>query len=198
MEMIVLYFFGISSFTITGTDDLLVLILFFITFKDKFKEVIIGTFIGLITVMILSYFFARVLSYFDISSYIKVDIILAGVLGYIAFGLMKEGFSQDADKEEIRDLSTKTSIQVIIFSGVTYFLNGLDDFIVYAGFYLKYETLKENFFFSIGIISGVFMFAWIAQYAGNIFLSIEEKYQNKIKVMIGSLVLFTAVFLLFS
>ena len=42
MEALIV-FFGLSSFAITGTDDLLVLILFYIAFKSKFKEVIFGT-----------------------------------------------------------------------------------------------------------------------------------------------------------
>lgn len=189
-------FFGLSSFVITGTDDLLVLVLFFIQFQHKFKQVVIGTLLGLLCVMIPSYFFAKTLSYFEISSYIRTDWVLGAVLVYVAYGLIKDGFSQN-DGEELEDLSGKTSFQVIVTSGVTYFLNGLDDFVVYSGFYLKYQTLEENILFSFGIISGVFLFAFIAQYAGNMFLVLEQKFQNKIKIMLGYFVFFVAGCILF-
>lgn len=195
METVTL-FSGISSFVITGTDDLLVLIMFYMMYKTKFKEVVFGTLIGLIAVMIPSFIFAKLLASIDVSKYISTEVVLALVLSYIAYGLIRDGFSE-IEEEALDNLDEKTSLQVIIASGVTYFLNGLDDFVVYSGFYLKYDTLKEVFLFSFGIILGLVIFALISAYAGKKFHEFEVKFQNKIKVCLGSVILFFASFVLF-
>lgn len=195
MEMVTL-FSGISSFVITGTDDLLVLIMFYMMYKTRFKEVVFGTLIGLIAVMIPSFIFAKLLASIDVSKYISTEVVLALVLGYIAFGLIQSGFS-GSEEEAVDNLDKKTSFQVITASGVTYFLNGLDDFVVYSGFYLKYDTLKEISLFSFGIILGLVFFALISAYAGKKFLEFGDKFQNKIKVCLGGVILFFATFLLF-
>lgn len=197
MEMFTI-FSGLSSFMITGTDDILVLILFYITYKNKFKEVLLGTLIGLIAVMIPSLIFAKLLISVDMSKYISTEIILALVLSYIAYGLIQDGLSKNENEEEVIDnLDDKTSFQVIVTSGVTYFLNGLDDFIVYSGFYLKYETLYEILLFSFGIILGLVLFALISAYAGKKFANFESKFQNKIKICLGGVILLFATFVLF-
>jgi len=194
---IVQIFFGISSFVITGTDDLLCLILFYIAYKTKFKEVILGTLLGLVAVMIPSFLFAKVLSAFEFSNYISVDIILGLALSYIAYGLIKDGIDGN-DETEIHNLSEKTSLQVVTVSGITYFMNGLDDFVVYSGFYLKYEDkYSEIFYFSLGIILGLVLFALISARAGKIFLKLEEKFQNQIKIAIGIVVLLFAIYMIF-
>lgn len=204
MEALIV-FFGLSSFAITGTDDLLVLILFYIAFKSKFKEVIVGTLLGLLAVMVPSFVFAKTIAFFNVGKYIPQEVlqwipnnlVLSLVLGYIAYNLLKDGFSEGED-DDIEDLSEKTSAQVIMMSGVTYFLNGLDDFVVYSGFYLKYETFYEIALFSFGIILGLMVFAVIAAKAGKIFLEFERKFQDKIKIVVGGIVLFAAIGLLFT
>ena len=161
MEALIV-FFGLSSFAITGTDDLLVLILFYIAFKSKFKEVIFGTLLGLLAVMVPSFVFAKAIAFFEVGKYIPQEIlqwipnnlVLSLVLGYIAYNLLKDGFSENED-EDIEDLSEKTSAQVIMMSGVTYFLNGLDDFVVYSGFYLKYETFYEIALFKKSLLNNL-------------------------------------------
>lgn len=195
MEALIV-FLGISSFVITGVDDFLVLILFHMKYKNKFKAVILGTLIGLIAVMIPSFIFAKLLVSFDISKYVSTEIILAIMLCYIAFGLIKDGFSE-SEEETVDNLNEKSYFQVVIVSAITYFMNGLDDFVVYSGFYLKYEKISEILFFSLGIILGLVLFALLSAYAGKKFLEFEKRFQNKIKVVVGSIVLFSAVFVLF-
>lgn len=195
MEALIV-FLGISSFVITGVDDFLVLILFHMKYKNKFKAVILGTLIGLIAVMIPSFIFAKLLVSVDMSKYISTEVVLAFVLSYIAYGLIRDSFSEN-EEEEVDNLNEKSSLQVITVSGVTYFMNGLDDFVVYSGFYLKYEKISEILFFSLGIILGLVLFALLSAYAGKKFLEFEKKFQNKIKICLGSIILFFATFILF-
>lgn len=192
----IIILFGMGSFVITGVDDLLVLVMFYMTFKNRFKEVLTGTLLGLIAVMIPSFIFVKFLSFFSMNDYLRTDWILSGVLGFIAFRLIRDGFSQK-EKEELEDITRKTSLQVMAMCGVTYFLNGLDDFVVYSGFYLKYETFYEISLFSLGIILGLVLFAFVSAALGKKFYEFEQKFQNKIKIVLGSAVMLIAISLLF-
>lgn len=195
MEMIII-FFGIGSFIITGVDDLLVLVMFYMTYKNRFQEVLTGTLLGLIAVMIPSFIFVKFLSFFSMSDYLRTDWILSGVLGFIAFQLIKDGFSQQ-EKEELEDITRKTRLQVMLMCGGTYFFYGLDDFVLYSGFYLKYETLYEILLFSFGIILGLLLFAFVSAFLGKQFYEFEQKFQNKIKIAVGSVVMLISISLLF-
>jgi hypothetical protein len=188
------FFSGISSFIITGTDDLIVLIYFYMLYRSKFKWVICGTLIGLIAVMIPSLIFAKLLVGLDVSKYISTDLILSCILAYIGYGLIKESIQNKKD-DFIDNLKELKSFQVMVLSGGTYFINGLDDFVVYSGFYMKYDTLYEIFLFSIGIMFGLVFFAFISYSVGKKFLEIEEKFQNDIKLLIGGLVLISALYI---
>jgi cadmium resistance protein CadD (predicted permease) len=162
MLMILLY--GIYSFVITGVDDFLVLVLFHIKYPKKFKYVMYGTLLGLLTVMIPAYISAIAAEKFlKIDDYINPNFIIAFVLLYLAYNLLKEYYTKDEKNEEILDIKQKSNQEVIILSATTYFFNGLDDYVIYTSFYIKGNS---SIMFSIGIVLGLFIFGIISSYFG--------------------------------
>jgi cadmium resistance protein CadD (predicted permease) len=162
MLMILLY--GIYSFVITGVDDFLVLVLFHIKYPKKFKYVMYGTLLGLLTVMIPAYISAIAAEKFlKIDDYINPNFIIAFVLLYLAYNLLKEYYAKDEENEEILDIKQKSNQEVIILSATTYFFNGLDDYVIYTSFYIKGNS---SIMFSIGIVLGLFIFGIISSYFG--------------------------------
>lgn len=160
--MILLY--GIYSFVITGVDDFLVLVLFHIKYPKKFKYVMYGTLLGLLTVMIPAYISAIAAEKFlKIDDYINPNFIIAFVLLYLAYNLLKEYYAKDEENEEILDIKQKSNQEVIILSATTYFFNGLDDYVIYTSFYIKGNS---SIMFSIGIVLGLFIFGIISSYFG--------------------------------
>jgi cadmium resistance protein CadD (predicted permease) len=162
MLMILLY--GIYSFVITGVDDFLVLVLFHIKYPKKFKYVMYGTLLGLLTVMIPAYISAIAAEKFlKIDDYINPNFIIAFVLLYLAYNLLKEYYAKDEENEEILDIKQKSNQEVIILSATTYFFNGLDDYVIYTSFYIKGNS---SIMFSLGIVVGLFIFGVISAYFG--------------------------------
>ncbi len=189
--MILLY--GIYSFVITGVDDFLVLVLFHIKYPKKFKYVMYGTLLGLLAVMIPAYISAmaaeKLVNWFSstasenfptavvkyilyIKEHITPNTIIAFVLLYLAYNLLKEYFAKDEENEELIDIKGKTKREIIILSATTYFFNGLDDYVIYTSFYIKGNS---SIMFSLGIVVGLFIFGIISSYFGKKIIDMNFK-----------------------
>lgn len=187
------FLYGIYSFIITGVDDFLVLALFYITFKDKFPYVIYGTFLGLLCVMMPAYLSAFTAeNYLNVEKYINPNLVIAGVLLYLAFNLLKEYFDKNNENIEISDIKQKSIREVIILSGTTYFLNGLDDYVIYTSFYLKGNS---GILFSLGIIVGLLLFGVLASYFGKKIVKMNIK---RVKFVIALVIIIIAYVLIFN
>lgn len=183
------FLYGIYSFVITGVDDFLVLMTLYLLYKESFKYVTLGTFLGLISVMIPSYFSAKLLTGFSIADYIDIQIIMATTLIYLSYNLFKDVFIKDGDDDDLFEIKNPWYNMVWI-SGTTYFLNGLDDYAIYTSFYLQ----GEDVLFSLGVIFGVFLFASIIVLMGKYIHSYYEKNIDKIKLVIASVLVIISVF----
>lgn len=180
MEQILL---GIFSFVITGVDDFLVLLSFHLLFPNRFKEVLLGTLLGLICVMIPSFVFSGLIQQSTLYSHINVNYITSAILLWIGLNLFLDGIKQNKDISADSNLyAHKSSLQVVFIAGNTYFWNGLDDFLVYSGFFMKEQNFNNNLFFSLGILIGLALYAILTSFLGKKSLELGDKNNNKIKI----------------
>ena len=95
-------------------------------------------------------------------------------------------------KLEISDIKQKSIREVIILSGTTYFLNGLDDYVIYTSFYLKGNS---GILFSLGIIVGLLLFGVLASYFGKKIVKMNIK---RVKFVIALVIIIIAYVLIFN
>jgi len=193
--MVETFILGALAFTVTGIDDFFVLLSFHLLHPKKFKAVLFGTLIGLIAVIIPSYLLSSFLNQIPFLRNISISIIASVVLAWLGYNLIKEFFSKEEDSNSEVCLE-KTNKDVVLASGIAYFLNGLDDFLIYSSFYLdSHKGFQDEFLFTLGIIGGLMIFGIVTSFLGEKSLKLGEKKTKNIKLSVGIIMILIALIL---
>lgn len=121
---------GISLFIATNIDDLILLIMFFALYhnRQKRKEIIVGQYMGMSTLIGLSLLFSYTMS--------QLDLFELRWLGVIPIGLgIKTFFEKESVEEDLKKNQSSLVSQVMILT----LLNGTDNVAVYTSLFTTLE-----------------------------------------------------------
>lgn len=193
--MVETFLLGALSFAVTGIDDFLVLLSFNLLFPKQFKAILTGTLLGLIAVIVPSYYLSSFLTEIPLFRHLSTAVVASVVLGWLGYNLIKDFFSKETGEDEKTNINKSTK-EIVLASGITYFLNGLDDFLIYSSFYLNSEKgVQNDTIFTIGVIAGLVLFGLITSILGYKALEYGKEKIKTIKLSMGIVMILVALVL---
>lgn len=161
---------GISSFVISGLDDFIFMLLLFIFVPKHYHYGVLGIAISLTFLIVISFLTGYYGEYFfyeyyniNIIKYIAIFILI--YLVYLVFNFIrkdKTSYSKLNLPTKLKE-SQQTKKEIMFYSGFIYFMQGLDDFIVYSGMFVQLSINKSivgYVLYIIGIYIGLMIFWW--------------------------------------
>lgn len=193
--------YGAASFIITGLDDLIVLILLWVLYPKKFGSTVLGTSVGLMIINFAAILFGALLLALGLIDIIPTNLVIAAVLVWVAIWLFRDVWRSENDINVDAEIIERNSVGVFFLSAKIYIINGLDDFALYSSFYTIFTEKDQIISFSIGLFLGLFFFILLVfllnLLLGERIINLEKKAHNKIKLVVASLLVLVALYLIF-
>lgn len=185
MQFIRLIGIGVLTFIATNIYDYFLLIIFFLNPRYKKFNVIMGQYIGILTIILIcfaSYFFRLI-----------IPIKIIGILGFIPIitGInnlvnLKKHNRSNSEKTDIPIKETNSTLAQISFVAILTLSNGCDNISIYLPLFLS-VSLHDIFILIIIFALMIGIWCSIAYYTIN--NNIMKKFVNKYGHIISSIVL---------